>query len=57
VAFTQISGILAIGLMAASGILSARPVWLEPYLDGLDKMYRLHKWLAFRALLWASCIG
>jgi predicted ferric reductase len=62
VAFTQISGILAIGLMAASGILSARPVWLEPYLDGLDKMYRLHKWLgisglALGVLHWLTAAG
>lgn len=45
VSFTQISGLLAIGLMAFGTFLSVRPNWLEPYMGGLDKMYRLHKWL------------
>ena len=45
VSFTQLSGLVAIGLMAFATLLSARPAWLEPYMGGLDKMYRLHKWL------------
>lgn len=28
-----------------------RPRWLEPRLDGLDKIYRLHKWLGVGALI------
>ena len=44
-AFTQLSGILAIGIMSFATLLSIRPRWLEPTFDGLDKMYRLHKWL------------
>lgn len=31
-------------------ILSLRPRWLEPLLGGLDKTYRLHKWLGIGAL-------
>ncbi len=26
-------------------------MWLERHLDGLDKMYRLHKWLGIGALV------
>ena len=39
------SGVLAIGMMAAALLLAARPAWAEPWLGGLDKMYRLHRWL------------
>jgi predicted ferric reductase len=49
--FTQITGLLAIGLMAFSTFLAVRPIWLEPYLGGLDKMYRLHKWMGITGTL------
>ena len=32
-------------------LLAIRPTWLEPHLYGLDKMYRLHKWLGITALV------
>ena len=32
-------------------LLAIRPVVLEPYLGGLDKMYRLHKWLGISGLV------
>ena len=32
-------------------ILATRPVIFEPYLGGLDKMYRLHKWLGISGLV------
>ena len=51
VSFTQLSGVLAIGLMAFSTLLAVRPVWLEPWLNGLDKMYRLHKWIGITAMV------
>ncbi len=51
VPFTQLSGVMAIALMAFGTLLSIRPVWLEPYLNGLDKMYRLHKWLGISAMI------
>lgn len=41
----QFSGVLAIGAMSVAMILSIRPRWPEAKLGGLDKMYRLHKWL------------
>lgn len=50
VAFTQFTGLLSLGMMAFANLLSARPRWLEPSLDGLDKMYRLHKWLGIGGL-------
>ncbi len=49
--FVQYSGVLAIGVMSIAMLLALRPKWLEPRLDGLDKMYRLHKWLGITALV------
>lgn len=51
--FIQFSGVLSIGLMSIAMLLALRPTWLERYLDGLDKMYRLHKWLGIGALVTA----
>jgi len=47
----QYSGVLAIGVMSVSMLLALRPVVLEPHVGGLDKMYRLHKWLGISALV------
>ena len=49
--FMQYSGIIAIGAMSVAMLLALRPKWLEPHLDGLDKIYRLHKWLGITALV------
>ena len=49
--FMQYSGVIAMGAMSAAMILALRPKWLEPHLAGLDKMYRLHKWLGITALV------
>ena len=46
----QYTGVLAIGVMALALVLAVRPVVFEPWLGGLDKMYRLHKWLGITAL-------
>ena len=46
----QYSGVLGIGVMSLAMLLAIRPVVLEPYLGGLDKMYRLHKWLGISGL-------
>ncbi|MDD3763111.1 MAG: ferric reductase-like transmembrane domain-containing protein [Nevskiales bacterium] len=48
--FVQYTGVVAIALMSLAMLLALRPRWLEPKLDGLDKMYRLHKWLGLTAL-------
>ncbi len=47
----QYSGLLAIVAMSVAMVLSARPRWPETSLNGLDKMYRLHKWLGISALV------
>jgi predicted ferric reductase len=59
--WVQYSGVLAMGLMSLAMLLAVRPQWLEQRLGGLDKMYRLHKWLGIAALalsivhwLWAQ---
>lgn len=49
--FIQLTGVIAMGAMSAATILAMRPKWLEPHLDGLDKMYRLHKWLGIAGLV------
>lgn len=49
--FMQYSGFIGIGLMSIAMLLALRPKWLEPRLDGLDKMYRLHKWLGIVVLV------
>jgi predicted ferric reductase len=49
----QGTGTLAIGVMSVAMLLAARPAVLEPGLGGLDKMYRLHKWLGISALVLA----
>lgn len=47
----QLSGLLAMTCMGLAMLLALRPRWLEQRLDGLDKMYRLHKWLGIGALV------
>ncbi|WP_374309489.1 ferric reductase-like transmembrane domain-containing protein [Methylocella sp.] len=60
-AMLQLTGLLAIGCMAAATMLALRPRWPEKWFGGLDKMYRLHKWLGVATLavgvvhwLWAK---
>lgn len=47
----QYSGVIGIGVMSVAMVLALRPVWLEPWLGGLDKSYRLHKWLGISGLI------
>ncbi|WP_417808080.1 ferric reductase-like transmembrane domain-containing protein [Thioclava sp.] len=47
----QYSGVLSIGAMSVAMILATRASWLEGWLNGLDKSYRLHKWLGISALV------
>ncbi len=51
--FVQFTGILAMATMSATMILAVRSKWLESRLNGLDKMYRLHKWLGITGLVFA----
>ena len=55
------TGVLAMGVMSIAMILALRPVALEPLFGGMDKAYRLHKWLGIAGLsigvvhwLWAK---
>jgi predicted ferric reductase len=52
-AMVQLSGVLAMGCMSLAMILTLRPRWPERWLGGLDKMYRLHKWLGIGGLVLA----
>ena len=49
----QYSGIVAMGTMSLAMILAIRPRWPEGWFGGLDKMYRLHKWLGIGGLMLA----
>ncbi|MCL5128240.1 ferric reductase-like transmembrane domain-containing protein [Algibacter sp. L4_22] len=49
--FIQYSGVIGIGVMSISMVLALRLVWLESLLGGLDKSYRLHKWLGITGLI------
>jgi predicted ferric reductase len=47
----QYSGILTMAWMSIALLLAVRPRWPERWLGGLDRMYRLHKWLGISALV------
>lgn len=49
----QYTGLMAIASMSLALVLANRPRWLEKPLSGLDKMYRLHKWLGIAGLTFA----
>ncbi len=48
------TGFLAFGLMTAGVVLATRNRAIEAWLNGLDKHYRLHKWLGIAAAVF-SC--
>ncbi|PLW77246.1 ferredoxin reductase family protein [Cohaesibacter celericrescens] len=50
-AIIDYSGILSMGAMSATMILATRAKWFESWLNGLDKSFRLHKWLGITALI------
>lgn len=47
----QLTGVVAMGCMGFAMVLALRPMWPQAWLGGLDKMYRLHKWLGIAALV------
>ena len=47
------TGIIAMGAMSVSMVLALRSVAVEPHVGGLDKSYRLHKWLGVAGLVMA----
>lgn len=50
---SQYSGFLGIAVMSLAMLLSVRPAFVEAHVGGLDKMYRLHKWLGISGLVLA----
>jgi len=50
-----LSGVQLMSVMSAAMLLAARPSWLEKPLNGLDKMYGLHKQLGIAAGLLLAC--
>src|SRR3990167_5754808 len=50
----QYTGIIAMAAMSVAMMLAVRPRRAEPLLGGLDKMYRVHKWLGISALVFGS---
>jgi predicted ferric reductase len=49
----QYTGLMAIAAMTIALVLANRPRQLEKPLGGLDKTYRLHKWLGVAGLIFA----
>ena len=47
----NLTGVVGIGVMSVGMLLALRPAPLEPMLGGLDKAYRLHKWLGITGLV------
>lgn len=47
----QYTGVLTFSAMSVAIMLASRPVWIESFFGGLDKMYRLHKWLGISVLV------
>lgn len=45
-----LSGLISIVFMSIAMYLALRPTWLEDNLNGLDKIYHLHKWLGITAI-------
>lgn len=52
-ALINYTGVIGIGVMSVGLLLAMRPARLEPWLGGLDKSYRLHKWLGITAVLFS----
>ncbi|MCG9025147.1 ferric reductase-like transmembrane domain-containing protein [Laribacter hongkongensis] len=44
-----LSGVIMLAAMATAGVLALRTPWLEQQLGGLDRTYRLHKYLGITA--------
>ena len=50
----NLTGLLSIALMSLSMLLATRPAWFEKPLNGLDRIYRLHKWSGILAIGFAA---
>ncbi len=54
VSLVHFSGIIAMGTISAAMILVIRSTRINGFLGGLDKSYRLHKWLGIAGLITAT---
>jgi len=50
-ALINFTGVMGLGVMSVALMLAVRPPVFEPFMGGLDKMYRLHKWLGISGLV------
>lgn len=50
-AMMNYTGVIGIGVMSIAMILAIRPALFDSWFGGLDKSYRLHKWLGITALI------
>ena len=50
-ALISLSGAWTLIWMGVCMVLALRPMWLEDYLGGLDRMYAIHKWTGIGAVL------
>jgi len=48
-----VSGLLTMAFLSITILLATRPTFLEPVFNGLDKIYRLHKWAAIFSIIFA----
>ena len=53
-ALINFTGIMGLGVMSVALVLAVRPIVFEPFMGGLDKMYRLHKWLGISGLVFVT---
>lgn len=50
-ALVEYTGVLSLGILSVSMLVTTRFTWLNNWLGGLDKAYRLHKWLGISGLI------
>ena len=50
-ALISLTGALALSWMGLCMLLALRPAWLESHIGGLDKLYRVHKYVGIGAVL------
>jgi predicted ferric reductase len=53
--WVQFSGALTLVLASIGVLLATRAKWLDGVFSGLDKMYRLHRWIGLSVLSIACC--
>lgn len=49
-----LTGLLSFSLMSAAMVLANRPAWIETLLGGMDRIYRMHKWMGIAAVFFGA---